>query len=199
MTRMTLVRTAAAVLTVSAVLAGCGGGDEPPSPASAPSAADEARQHNDADVTFAQLMIPHHAQAVEMAKLAQDHTTTPAVLDLAERVRKAQDPEIQAMSAWLMRWGARAPATTGMDHMGHGPEMPGMMSEEEMARLAQVRNADFDHLWLTMMITHHEGAIEMARTELSGGGSAEAKRLAQQIIDAQQAEIAEMRALLDKH
>jgi uncharacterized protein (DUF305 family) len=199
MTRPTLVRTALAVLTATSVLAGCSGtatndttGGSPATSAASSQQAD----HNQADVTFAQQMIPHHAQAVDMAELAPAHTSNTKVLDLAGRIQKAQDPEIQTMTGWLKTWGAQAPATTGMPGMDHGPSMPGMMPQEDMTQLGQAKNAEFDRLWLTMMIRHHQGAIEMANTELSQGSNAEAKKLAEQIIDAQQTEITEMQSLL---
>jgi uncharacterized protein (DUF305 family) len=70
------------------------------------------------------------------------------------------------------------------------------MTAEEMKQLEGAKGAEFDRMWMQMMIKHHEGAIDMARTELSKGSSAEAKALAQKIIDAQQAEITEMQALV---
>lgn len=99
------------------------------------------------------------------------------------------------------RWGAEVPTGTGdmggMDHGGMGDgSMPGMMTEQEMADMAAASGQQFDGMWLSMMIRHHEGAVEMARTALEEGSNAEAKELAQQIIDTQQAEIAEMQALL---
>src|SRR5690348_16694882 len=127
MTRKTLVGTALAVLTVGAVLAGCsnnssGGGHDMTSMSSSPgsTSASAAGDHNQADVSFAQQMIPHHGQALEMAKLVPTRTGNAKVVDLAARIQKAQDPEIQQMTAWLTAWGA-PPTSTGMD-------MPGMSS-----------------------------------------------------------------------
>ena len=205
MTRKNLVGTALAVLTTGLVLAGCGNSDtgsgghdmasmtgttNATSAAAAPSA-----ERNDADITFAQEMIPHHAGAIEMAKLAEGRTSNPEVLDLASRIEKAQDPEIKAMTDWLKAWGAEAPSTSmpGMDH-GSMP-MPGM-SAEDMEMLKQAKDAGFDKMFLEMMIKHHQGAIDMSNTELQQGSNADAKKLAQQIIDSQQAEITEMEGLL---
>jgi uncharacterized protein (DUF305 family) len=203
MTRKTLVGTALAVLTAGAVLAGCSNSGHDMSgmgaSSSSSSAAVQQGDHNQADVAFVQQMIPHHQQAVDMAGLVPGHTTNPQVADLAGRIQKAQDPEIARMSHWLTSWGAPAPTSMpGMDHgsADHGTSMPGMMSPAEMTQLQQAEDAEFDRLWLGMMIKHHQGAIDMAETELAAGSNADAKKLAQQIVDAQQAEIDEMHALL---
>jgi uncharacterized protein (DUF305 family) len=154
-----------------------------------------AAGNNSDDVAFAQGMIPHHAQAVEMAKLVTARSTDAKVLDLAGRIQGAQDPEIQQLTAMLTRWGATPPASMpGMDH-GSMSGGTGMMTGDEMKHLEQVKGAEFDRMWTAMMIEHHQGAVEMAKTELAKGTSTEAKALAQKIVDAQQAEITEMRAL----
>ncbi|KAA2261574.1 DUF305 domain-containing protein [Solihabitans fulvus] len=204
MTRTTLVGTALAVLAAGAVLAGCGsnndGGHDMGAMGGSSSAAPTSQQgdHNQADVTFAQQMIPHHAQALDMAKLVDSRTTNPKVVDLAGRIQKAQDPEIQRMTGWLTAWGATASMTgmsmPGMDHSTGA----GMMSADEMRQLTAAKGADFDRQWLSLMVKHHQGAVAMANTELSGGANADAKKLAQQIIDGQQAEIKEMQTLLSQ-
>jgi uncharacterized protein (DUF305 family) len=141
---------------------------------------------NDADVTFTQNMIPHHEQAIEMAKLVNAHTKRPQLRTLADDITTSQGQEVSLMQGWLNSWGK--PATPeGMDHATM--QMPGMMSEAEMRQLRVINGEDFDLLFLDMMTAHHEGAIEMATTELRDGSLPEVKRLAQQIIDAQQAEI----------
>ncbi|MEC3979302.1 DUF305 domain-containing protein [Amycolatopsis sp. H20-H5] len=175
------------VLAAGVLLAGCAGQSTGP----APSASASAAGHNQADVTFAQQMIPHHQQAVEMAKLVPAGTANQPIRDLASRIQQAQDPEIATMTGWLTAWGAPAPMA-GMDH----GSMAGMMSATEMADLAKAKGAEFDRRWLTMMTAHHQGAIDMAKAELGQGGSGEAKQLAQQIIDAQQREITTMNGLL---
>ncbi|ROP37244.1 DUF305 domain-containing protein [Saccharothrix texasensis] len=205
MTRKNLVGTALAVLTTGLVLAGCGnsgsGGHDmgsmtgttsstsPTSAAAAPSG-----EHNDADIAFAQGMIPHHQGAIEMAKLAEGGTSNTKVLDLASRIEKAQDPEIKTMTEWLNAWGAEV-HTTGMPGMDHGSDMAGM-SDAEMDLLEQAKDADFDRMFLDMMIKHHQGAIDMSKLELQQGNNPDAKKLAQQIIDSQQTEITEMQGLL---
>lgn len=210
MTSKTLVGTALAVLTSAAVLTACGDSNTPgghdmgsvnPTTAPAPGTGQPTGEHNAADVTFAQQMIPHHAQALEMAKIVIGRNSNPKVLDLAERIQKAQDPEIATMTGWLQAWGepTTAPAPGGghsMPGMGSGSPMPGMMNDHDMATLEAAKGEDFDRQWLSAMIAHHEGAVEMAKTELTQGTNADPKKLAQQIIDAQEAEIREMQALL---
>lgn len=152
-----------------------------------------AGEHNDADVTFAQSMIPHHRQAVEMAQLAADRAEDPRVLDLAARIEGAQEPEIAEMSGWLEDWDEDVPAEGGHDDM---TGMSGMMTAEDMGALEAASGAAFDEMFLTMMIEHHRGAVEMSNTELDDGEFGDALALAQKIIDAQEAEVSEMEAIL---
>jgi uncharacterized protein (DUF305 family) len=146
--------------------------------------------HAPADVTFAQSMVPHHEQALDMAKLVPSRSSNEKVRGLAARVEKAQSPEITQMNEWLKQWGASAQ----QGHEGH--DMAGMMSGDDMAKLEKASGTEFDRLWLDMMIKHHEGAVEMAKTELSQGKDDNAKKLAQAVIDGQQQEITEMKDLL---
>jgi len=193
--------TATLVATVAAlVMAGCGGDNtagSSPGDAQASRSEQQAQDHNQADITFAQEMIPHHAQAIEMARLAPDRAQSPQVKDLASRIEQAQGPEIETMTGWLRTWNAQVPPTgaAGGDHAGMGTS-PGMMDPQQMQQLRQATGAEFDMLFLQMMIEHHNGAITTARAELADGQYPPAKQLAQQIIDTQQAEIEEMRALL---
>ncbi|MGI5500518.1 DUF305 domain-containing protein [Lentzea sp. CA-135723] len=159
------------------VLAACGG------------PANNAAQNNDADVTFAQQMVPHHEQALAMAKLVPSRSSDAKVRDLAQRVEKAQGPEITQLNQWLKEWGAEAKG-----HEGH--DMSGMMSDEDMGELEKAGGAEFDRMWLAMMIKHHEGAVEMAKKELADGKDENARKLAQAVIDGQQQEITEMKELL---
>ncbi|MFG1846505.1 DUF305 domain-containing protein [Micromonospora carbonacea] len=158
-----------------------------------------AAAFGDADVMFAQMMIPHHRQAVEMAELAETRAADPEVKRLAAAIKAAQAPEIATMTGWLTGWGRPVPSPApghghDMPEMDH--EMPGMMSEADMAKLAGARGVGFDRQFLTMMIAHHEGAIAMAREELAEGANPAAKALAQQIATSQQGEIDQMRKIL---
>ncbi|MFJ8129655.1 DUF305 domain-containing protein [Streptomyces hydrogenans] len=150
-----------------------------------------AGDFNDADVMFAQMMIPHHEQALEMARLADGRAEDADVKRIVAAVEKAQDPEIQKMKAWLKGWGK--PESAGTGH-----SMAGMMSEQDMKDLAAAKGKDFDRTFAELMIAHHEGAVEMARTEQKDGGNAEAKALAGEVVRAQTAEIAELRKILDR-
>jgi uncharacterized protein (DUF305 family) len=152
---------------------------------------------NDADVAFAQGMIPHHEQAVEMADMALDPTAGAGakIAALAKAIKASQDPEIATMKGWLTAWGKDASgAMAGMDHSTGA--MPGMMSGADMTTLGKSKGAEFDKIWATMMIDHHKGAIEMANTELKSGQAAEAKTLATAVIKGQQKEVDQMTALV---
>jgi uncharacterized protein (DUF305 family) len=188
MIRKNLVGAALAVLASAGMLAGCGDTES-----SSPPANTTESEHNDADVSFLQQMIPHHQQAIDMAKLVDGRTTTAAVVDLAGKVQKAQDPEIEQMTAWLKEWGEDTAADHSMPGMDHG--MPGMMSDEQMAQLEQATGAAFDQLWVTLMIAHHQGAIDMANAELADGANDDVKALAKRISTAQEAEIRQMQDL----
>ena len=168
-------------------------------------------EHNEADVAFATDMIQHHAQALSMVDLTLDRPLDPEVQALAEDVRAAQAPEIETMADWLTKWGEEVPETmrdhansgddTGdmsdtMDNMDHG-DMPGTMTAEDMDALENASDAEFQDMWLEMMVEHHEGAVEMAETEQADGQFKDAVDLAGQIVDAQKQEIDAMKDLLD--
>lgn len=163
------------------------------------SSSEQAAAFNDADVMFAQMMYPHHAQAVEMAQLVDGRTTTPEVIQLADAIESAQGPEMEQLAQWLKQWGQPDPSSEGAGRgdMHHGDDtMSGMMSEQEMNDLATKSGTEFDQAWLAMMIEHHAGAIEMANAEVSDGANQAAKQLATTIASTQQQEIDTMRALL---
>jgi uncharacterized protein (DUF305 family) len=157
---------------------------------------------NATDVGFAQGMIPHHAQAVEMAEMALSTSSNPDVEELATAIKAAQQPEIDQLTAWLEDWEQPVPdADAGADHdmddMG-GMMMSGMMSEADMERLGDADGSEFDRMWLEMMIQHHQGAIEMANVEIADGKFADAKQMARTIVSTQQTEIDEMDGLIDR-
>lgn len=221
MNRSTTV--AALVLASALALAGCAGeagettGDPTagatatsPVPASSagPSAsgagAGASAEHDEADVMFAQMMIPHHEQAVTMSEtlLAEDDVPE-EVRELAEAVVAAQGPEIQRMQQMLRAWGE--PTSTASGDMAHGSMgsgsgsgMDGMMSEEDMAALAGAPGAEAARLYLQQMTVHHEGALVMARGEIADGANPQAVELAEDVVAAQEAEIQEMDTLLER-
>ena len=136
------------------------------------------------DIMFAEMMIPHHQQAIEMSDLALKNSTNPEVLALAQQIKDAQSPEIEQMKSW---------GASSMAHMGH--MMDGMLSDEEMSDLAAATGSRFDKLFLEGMIKHHEGAIDMAEMVIDSKNS-EVAALAKAIIEAQRAEISKMKDLL---
>lgn len=196
----------AAGVSLALLLAACGSDDDDgmggmdmggDSTEQTTEATDAAADFNDADVMFAQGMIPHHEQAVEMAGLAADRSESPEVQDLAARIEGAQGPEIEQMQGLLADWGEEEMGDMGGMDMEGMEGMEGMASADEMAELEAASGTEFDQLFLTLMIEHHEGAVAMAEAEVADGQNAEAQDLAQAIIDAQQSEIDEMQGLLD--
>lgn len=149
---------------------------------------------NDADVAFATMMIPHHEQAVELSDMVPAHTTNPEMLKLAQTIAGAQGPEIETMKVFLVQWNAGDEAG---GHEGHDmSDMQGMVDAATMEKLKTLNGEEFDTLWLQSMIAHHEGAIDMANTEIEDGANADAKHLAEEIVIAQQAEITSMKQML---
>lgn len=179
-------------LVAALVLASCGGSSssEPADVSSVVTAS-----FNDADVMFAQMMIPHHEQAIEMSDIALDPTigAGETVRNLATQIKGAQDPEIQQMKDFLTSWNKSVSMDSSMDH---SDMMGGMLTQEELTQLGTLRGAEFDKRWIEGMIAHHEGAIDMANDVLASGTNSDVKQLANNIIAAQNAEIEEMRALL---
>ncbi|MCM3510627.1 DUF305 domain-containing protein [Rothia sp. P100] len=170
--------------------------------------------HNDADIMFAQMMIPHHQQAVEMSETLLAKEGIPAqVVEFAQGVIDAQGPEIDRMNAMLEAWDQQ-PVTDsggmgtmdemgGMDHgemggMDHGEMggMSGMMSQEDMTALEEAQGTEAARLYLEQMTAHHEGAVDMARDEVADGQNPHAITLAEQVINDQEAEIAQMQQML---
>jgi uncharacterized protein (DUF305 family) len=163
----------------------------------------QAPAHNDADVMFAQGMIPHHQQAIEMSDmLLAKQGIDPGVVSLANQIKAAQGPEIQQMQGWLADWGVATTTAPG----GGMPGMPGhdmgdmggegMMSEQDMAALRDAQGVEASKLFLTQMIEHHKGAITMAQTEVDKGQFSPAVEMARSIITSQQKEIDTMQQML---
>ena len=190
----------ALLATAGLTLTACG--EDPENEATSSTSTDSAAAFNDADVTFAQQMIPHHEQAIEMAQMAQGRASSGEVLELAADIEAAQGPEIDTLQSWLEGWGEDVPSgeMDGMDHgdMGDdsGGSMSGMMDEDEMNDLMAASGTDWDRMFLEMMIEHHEGAVEMAQVEVDQGESPDAVAMATKIIRDQQSEITQMQQLL---
>ncbi|WP_445398650.1 DUF305 domain-containing protein [Streptomyces sp. LE64] len=210
---------AAVVAAASLVLAACGSDDDmdgmdhggkgsaPASASASPAPASPTGENpapgafNDADVMFAQMMIPHHEQALQMSALAPGRVKDSEVKELTEAISEAQDPEIQKMRSWLRAWGKPESAEGAGGHAGHSGgsgEMSGMMTDEEMASLKDAKGTAFDKKFAELMIAHHEGAVEMAEDELKNGRNATAKALADDVVKAQTDEIDQLKKILDR-
>lgn len=146
--------------------------------------------YSGSDIMFAQMMIPHHQQAVDMGTLAETRALSPEVKKLAAEIKAEQAPEINQMEAWL------EDAKASHD-MGHDMGMGGMLSETEMTALKNAKGAEFDRLYLEGMIEHHKGAIHMAQMIVDSNNS-EVAELGQAIIESQTKQIAYMESLLKK-
>jgi len=185
------VRTALLALAagLALLLAGCGG-DTAAAPAAAPPSVESiAAVHNGADLAFVNGMHPHHQGAVTMSELVSTRAKDQRVKDLAARIAQAQGPEMARMDSMAKAWGTELGGSGG--HAGHS-----MAMGDDAAALEGLSGAAFDKAFLASMSMHHEGALPMARTELASGSNPQAKELAQQIVDVQQTEIAEMKMLL---
>ncbi len=176
-------RTVIAIATATMLLVGCSG------------TSNDSTEFDPDDTMFAQMMIPHHEQAIEMSDIALDPTTEAGqtVRDLATRIKAEQDPEIAQMTSLLTQWGQPAQMDPSMDHSSM---MSGMLSADELSALGAKRGQDFDVAWINAMIAHHEGAVEMARDVIDNGKNAELRALAEAIVTSQLAEIDEMTSLV---
>jgi uncharacterized protein (DUF305 family) len=192
-----LLPLSTAAIAAAIALAGCASGTGSGSESmpgmnhgSSSSAPATSGEHNSADVTFAQMMIPHHAQAVEMSDMILAKQAMPATITaLATRIREAQGPEIQTMTGWLKDWNEPAA-------MAPGHSMTGMVDAAGMKELQAAQGTAAAKLFLTQMIAHHEGAIMMANTETKDGKDPKALELSKDIVSVQEAEIKEMQDLL---
>ncbi len=187
----------AAAVTLVLALSACGSGANASSGSMHGESGSTASTYSGAmvgatdDVEFAQMMIPHHEQAVEMADLAlQNDSASADVKALATQIKAAQGPEIKLMQVWRGQWGA----SESSGPMGHGSG--GMMSDPDMSSLKDASGSEFDRMWLTGMIAHHEGAVTMAQDVLATTEQAGVKEIATAIVEGQQAEIATMKGML---
>ena len=172
-------------VAMAAVVSSCGESSTTPDA--------QAPIHNAADVTFAQRMIPHHQQALDMAALVPPRTTNRELIVMAKHIALDQQAQIDTLQRLLQQWG-EPPAA---DHMAHGGMgMDGMVDAATMDRLPALKDTEFDELWLRSMIVHHQGAVAMAEPEIAQGENPTAVRMAKVIVDWQQLEIGRMHAML---
>lgn len=182
---------AAVALAATLTLSSCAGGS-PATGSASPSASQTTAAFNSADATFAQMMIPHHEQAVQMSDdlLAKDGIDQ-SVIDLATEIKAAQEPEIAQLKDWLTAWGDEDNSMSGM-----GGSSDGMMSDDDMMALQDSSGVEASILFLEQMTVHHEGAVAMAQLEIDDGENADAQAMAANIVKSQTAEIAVMAELL---
>jgi uncharacterized protein (DUF305 family) len=166
---------------------------------SADKATDLSRvQFRVADVRFMQGMIGHHAQAIEMTALLPERTRRDDMRLLARRIEVSQADEIQMMQRWLEGRGQEVPGPHA-HHAPGAPLMPGMLTAEEMSRLAAASGAAFDRLFLELMIKHHEGALTMVEQLYSSAGAGQESEIyafASDVVADQKMEIDRMRGML---
>lgn len=190
--RLLVLTTVVAMGCIS--LAACSGGDRADSDSSISDNANSDATWNDADVKFVQGMIPHHEQAVEMSDMMVGRTVSNATAVLAEQIRAAQTAEVSLMQGFIAEWGVELDPHAG--HSGDHSMGEGMMSDEQLDELSSTDGVDFERMWLTLMLEHHKGAIVMASAVMADGAEPRVRALAEAIITAQQAEIAQIEALL---
>ncbi|WP_162799225.1 DUF305 domain-containing protein [Nocardioides sp. 616] len=162
---------------------------------------EEPAPWNHSDIAFVQMMIPHHAQALEMSRLAPERAENRQVRGLAERIEAAQAPEILLMASWLEEQNIDVPSAAedplDYDHGAHGHDgMEGMLTPRELKELAAARGRAFDRLYLSSMIRHHEGALMMADRVAVDGSALLVRELAADVASGQSAEIGRMQELL---
>jgi uncharacterized protein (DUF305 family) len=160
---------------------------------------DPSTEHNAVDVSFAQNMIPHHQQAVDMSAIVPGKTMNRKLIVLAKEISSDQQAEIEMLQDLLGQWGE--PVAPGHDgHGGHhehgGVAIEGMVDAATMDTLRSLTDTAFDELWLRSMIRHHQGAIAMARPEIANGVNPKAVRMANIIVEWQQYEVARMTSML---
>jgi uncharacterized protein (DUF305 family) len=193
--KLKMMVLASGALATALVVAGCSGtagsghSSMNMSGSSSSATATAAGAHNQADISFAQNMVMHHQQAIEMADMVLGKTGVNAkVTELAQNIKDAQQPEIDTMNGWLKSWAASSSMPS--------QDMGGMMSDSDMAALTDASSADAGKLFLTQMVQHHQGAIDMANQEVKTGKNTDAVALAKKIVTDQTAEIATMQSLL---
>jgi len=158
---------------------------------------------NSADVDYMTNMIPHHQQAAVMTRLVAEKAADEQVRAIAERISVSQEAEVKLMGTWLTKYGKPLPGNEPSGHAGHGTaehaSMPGMATAEQLNQLRAATGAEFEKMFLKLMIAHHQGALTMAEAQLSGGVETKAQELAQDVITGQSAEIERMRTLSAKY
>lgn len=195
-----------AAVVLAVVLAACtspadtaGDGKSDSQSTETPVITGEPAGFNADDIAFADNMIRHHKQAIELSKLVPDRSTNPELVTLASQIAAVQQPEVNILNVFLVQWREN-PEVGSSDtdgHAGHGQSMQGMVDDATVSKLESLRGAEFDKLWLESMIGHHEGAVEMAKAEITSGRNVDAIAMAKTMVATQEAEIGQMNQMLE--
>jgi uncharacterized protein (DUF305 family) len=188
--RMTVIVRAAALMLAVMVLTSCGLSAEPGHAGHEHTA---STSHNTADIAFAQKMIPHHQQAVEMSAMVPGHSTNHGLVVMAKHIQLDQQAQIDTLTELLEQWGV----PVGRQGHKHGDmAVDGMVDQATINQLPSLSGEAFDALWIRSMVTHHRGAVSMASEEIAAGENPDAVRMAKIIVTTQQREIAYLNHLL---
>jgi uncharacterized protein (DUF305 family) len=182
---------ALAALAMLLVLSGCSGSKT--TNATSGTGGAKPAGHNLADVAFAAHMLPHHQQGADLAAMVPAHSTNADLLKLASGIASTQKSEIMMLVDLVMKWSAQADSDT------RGPadkSMTGMVDQSTLTKLGTLNGTDFDKLWLQSMISHHQGALDMANTEVKNGTNPDAVAMAKKMASTQQGEIDQMNKML---
>ena len=198
-----------AVLVATLAVSSCSSGSSTPTATGTPSVTGTPSpvgppatgSSNTADVEFANTMAFYHRSAQMMADLAPSRARDARVKALARTIKQAEGPEFTRMSGWLAAAGIPAPSVTDGRVIGHtmpgmGGQTKAMISKPEMAALGKATGSSFDRMWLQLMIRHQEGAAVTAKAQLAKGVNADARQLAQSVIDRQSAQVATMKSII---
>ncbi|ABM11025.1 MULTISPECIES: DUF305 domain-containing protein [Mycolicibacterium] len=200
----TLMARVIAVVAALVLLAACGGqsdgADDSQSGSNEPEApliTGDPAGYNAADIAFAYDMVPHHAQAIDLSRTALERSTNPELTALAQQIVATQQPEINILNVFLVQWNENPENRSGPDDGGPERALPGTVDEATITKLESLSGPEFDKLWLQSMIGQHQGAVELANTEIADGANVDAIAIARNIVAAQEAQIAQMTQMLE--
>lgn len=194
------------VLAALCLLVACGGNDDSSSQGSAeasdaPVITGEPAGFNSADVTFATTMVPHHQQAIDLSTMAAQNSTNPQLIALANQIVATLQPEVNILNVFLVQWNENPDIRSGPEAGPDGgelePSVEGMIDDATVARLGSLRGPEFDRVWLQSMLAQHQGAVAMAQAEIADGKNVDAVAIAKTILAGQQADIAQMKKMLE--
>ena len=195
-----------AALSVLFLLAGCGGGGEASSDPTgdpripeSPVITGTPAGYNAADIAFAETMVPHHAQAIDLSTMASERSTNPELLALAGQIVATHQPELNILNVFLVQWNENPEARTDPDSGDDPlePSIPGMVDDATVARLGSLRGPEFDRLWLQSMIGQLQGGVVIADDEVADGANVDAIAVAKAIKVGLEPQIAQMKQMLE--